>query len=183
MDGILLSEIASPAVQQPATQNAIWCGAMPPPPMSTGAEASNGQWQWPLVRLQPVLIIALVLWVKFIYGYVLSLFFAFSHKTRELLLCVEQLKDCAFGWRCSASLASATWGPDTYMTNVPPSPLTVRRPCVLCLESISSAVPFNLALLLLEMTKKLTVVFVVCCQRWHTWVTNSFQIYNLKCNL
>lgn len=154
---------------------------MPPPPMSTKEGASNGQWQGPLVMLQPVLIIALVVWVKFIFGYVLSLFSA-----PVVRMCAEQLKDCVFEWRCFASLASA-WQPDTYLTLC--HPLTAEE-CHACLvqhhvvfnlyvseclhQGMPNTVPFNLALLLLILTKKLNVVFVLCCQRWHTWVTTAF---------
>lgn len=163
---------------------------MPPPPMSTEEEASNGQWQGPVVMLQPVLIIALERWVKFIFAYVLSLISASWHRTWELLLseCVQK------SWRtvclngvCVFIFSVVAWRmPDGSSSSSPdfvPSSNSRRRRRHLvfnlyvseCLHlSIPNTLPSNVALLLLILTKMLNVVFVLCCQRWHAWVATSF---------
>lgn len=155
---------------------------MPPPPKSTEEEASNGQWQGPLVMLQPVLTIALALWVNFIFGNMLTLFSASWHMNMwapVVRMCAEKLKDCVFEGRWSASLHTHTWPKSLHLPSLctgEQASATLPRCGVMscstyifqCLhQSIANTVPFNLALLLLILTEKLNGVFVLCCQRWH----------------
>lgn len=131
---------------------------MPPPPMSTEEEASNGQWQGPLVMLQPALLIA------------------FSIVSEDhIWLCVVLIL-CILTQKMWAPVVCLNGGAlQRHTRKVPPSPLTLWRPStaderhactvqhrvVFALyiseslhPSLPNTVPFNVALLLLILTKK-----------------------------